>query len=378
MTGTILVTGATGALGPHLLCELLRDHGTDRVVALMRPDRYWDERCQHLRSTISRLQIQEGSERARARLEFVEGDLTAATLGLSANDATALSNDVTAIVHAGASTRFTAPLGVLRAINVGGTERLLDFARRCRRLEQFLLVSTVCVAGTRTGDIAEEVMPEIGSFVNDYERTKHEAELLVAGADLPVRIARLSVCLGHRRGYVHRFGAVHQCFRWIIRGLVPIVPGSAQSRVDLIATDVAARWIARAVSQPVSPAKVHHVAAGAAAAPLSEFIQAAVEELRLHRTRWIEAPLITDADTFALFEASVAQSGDPVFARICSAAGSFFPMLLHPKVYQTRHAESVWGGPLPVEDWHTTLRNVIAYGCARDWHGERAAKEEYA
>jgi hypothetical protein len=31
-----------------------------------------------------------------------------------------------------------------------------------------------------------------------------------------------------------------------------------------------------------------------------------------------------------------------------------------------------------VEDWHATLRNVIACGCARDWHGERAAKEEYA
>lgn len=378
MAGTVLVTGATGALGPHVLSELLRDHGTDRVVALMRPDRYWDERCRHVRSTISRLQIQEGSARAAARLDFVEGDLTAAALGLSANDAAALSHDVTAIVHAGASTRFTAPLGVLRAINVGGTQRLLDFARQCRRLDQFLLVSTVCVAGTRTGDIAEEVMLEPGSFVNDYESTKHEAELLVAGADLPVRIARLSICLGHRSGYVHRYGAVHQCFRWLIRGLVPIVPGTEQSRVDLIATDVAARWIARAVAQPVSAATVHHIAAGAAAAPLSEFITRAIEELRLHRTRWIEAPLIADAETFALFEATVAQSGDPVFARICRAAGSFFPMLLHPKVYQTQHAETVWGGPLPVADWHTTLRNVIAYGCARDWHGERAAREEYA
>lgn len=378
MARTVLVTGATGALGPHVLSELLRDHGTDRVVALMRPDRYWDERCRHVRSTISRLQIQEGSARAGARLDFVEGDLTAATLGLSANDAVALSHDVTAIVHAGASTRFTAPLGVLRAINVGGTQRLLDFAWRCRRLEQFLLVSTVCVAGTRIGDIAEEVILEPGAFVNDYESTKHEAELLVAGADLPVRIARLSICLGHRGGYVHRYGAVHQCFRWLIRGLVPIVPGSEQSRVDVISTDVAARWIARAVSQPVSGPIVHHVAAGAAAAPLSEFITKAIDELRLHRTRWIEAPLITDADTFALFEATVARSGDPLFARICRAASSFFPMLLHPKVFQTRHAESVWGGPLPVEDWHTTLRNVIAYGCAHDWHGERAAKEEYA
>jgi len=42
-------------------------------------------------------------------------------------------------------------------------------------------------------------------FVNLYERTKWEAEQLTVAAALPVRIARLSTCIGgERTGSVHR------------------------------------------------------------------------------------------------------------------------------------------------------------------------------
>lgn len=378
MARTVLVTGGTGALGPHVVSELLRDGVTERVAVLMRPGRRWDERCRHLRASIAHLQRLDGHGRPPADLTFVSGDLGKAGLGLNANDAAALSRDIRVIVHAAASTRFAASLDDLRAVNVHGTRRLLDFAGGCRRVEQFLFVSTVYVAGTLTGDIAEDTRAEPGSFVNAYERTKYEAERLVAAAGLPVRIARLSTCLGHRSGYVHRFGALHQCLRWLVRGLVPVVPGTEDSRVDLMPTDAAGQWLARAASVPVRATEVHHVAAGAGAAPLTDLIHTAIDEVRLHHTRWIEPPLITDAETYALFERTVAHSRDPLFARILHVAGSFFPTLVYPKVYQTRHAEQLWGGPLPVSDWQTTLRNVIAYGCSRDWHGPRAVEEAYA
>jgi nucleoside-diphosphate-sugar epimerase len=376
MARTVLVTGATGALGPHVVSELLRDGRIDQVAVLMRPGRHWDERCRHLSASLTHLLKLDGYEGALADLTFVSGDLGTGP-GLDAG-ATALSGDVAVIVHAGASTRFAAPIDELRAVNVHGTRRLLYFARGCRRLEQFLFVSTVYVAGTRTGAIAEDAGDEPESFVNAYERTKHEAERLVAGAGLPARIARLSTCLGHSSGYVHRFGALHQCLRWLMRGLVPVVPGSGDSRVDLIPTDVAGRWIARAATTPVHATEIHHVAAGAAAAPLTELIQTAVDEIRWRHTRWIEPPLITDAETYALFERTVAHSRDPLFARVLHVANSFFPTLVYPKVYETRHAEELWGGPLPVSNWQTALRNVIGYGCSREWRGSRGVKGAYA
>lgn len=379
MSRTVLITGASGALGPPLLAELLQSDGTDRVVVLLRPGPRWDRRVQELRASIAQMAAEADHRRPWRldRLACVAGDVGRSDLGLADSERDRLVKEVHVLIHAAANTRFSAPAGDLHDVNVEGTRHVLAFARKCLRLEQFLLVSTTCVAGTRTGVIAERLEDEPSAFVNAYERTKWEAERLAAAADLPVRIGRLSTCIGgERTGYVHRFGAIHQSLRWLIRGLVPMVPAVDGSRVDLIATDVAARWIARAAEHTVNDLEVCQVAAGQQAIPLHDLVECAVAHLRGTHPGWksgqIEAPVIVDTATFRLFERSVAQSGDVLFARVLEAAGSFFPALLHPKVYQTVRAEALWGGPLPLSDWRSTVRNVIDFGCSRQWRRVRA------
>jgi hypothetical protein len=159
---------------------------------------------------------------------------------------------------------------------------------------------------------------------------------------------------------------------------MPMLPAADGSLVDLIATDVAARWLARAVARPVTDLDVCHVAAGAWAIPVLELIAAAVAQLRTTVSGWadgqIEAPVIVDAATFELFERSVAQSGDALFGRVLGSARSFFPTLLYPKVYDTTRAEALWGGPLPLSDWRSTLGKVIDFGIARDWRTYRGTR----
>jgi long-chain acyl-CoA synthetase len=270
-------------------------------------------------------------------------------------------------------------VGELSEVNVEGTRRILELAQGCVHLRQFLLVSTVYVAGKRTGTVCERLEERASDFINPYEQTKWEAERLTAAAGLPVRIARLSTCIGgERTGYVHRFGAIHQSIQWLTRGLMPMLPAADGSLVDLIATDVAARWLARAVARPVTDLDVCHVAAGAWAIPVLELIAAAVAQLRTTVSGWadgqIEAPVIVDAATFELFERSVAQSGDALFGRVLGSARSFFPTLLYPKVYDTTRAEALWGGPLPLSDWRSTLGKVIDFGIARDWRTYRGTR----
>lgn len=378
MGRTVLVTGGSGALGPHLLAELLQCEENEQVVALVRPGPEWSDRFEDLRRTVNELI---GSEPSRTRecvprLLPMSGDIHRDDLGLEDSDRIRLVNQVDVIIHAAAETRFAAPLRDLRHTNVDGTRRVLELARRCSRLQQFLLVSTTCVAGTRTGAIAERLHEEPGEFVNLYERTKWEAERLAAAAGLPVRIARLSTCLGgERTGYVHRFGAIHQSIRWLVRGLMPMLPAADESRVDLIATDVAARWIARAATRSVESLEVCHVAAGDRAISIRDLLSAAVSHLRDRVPEWksgqIQAPLIVDAATFDLFERSIRQSGDALFSRVLEGARFFFPALLHSKGYDTARAERLWGGPLPLSDWRATLNKVIDFGCACDWHRRR-------
>ena len=158
--------------------------------------------------------------------------------------------------------------------------------------------------------------------------------------------------------------------------MIPAIDGS---RVDLIATDVAARWLARAAACPVTDLDVCHVAAGPQAIPIRELIATTVAHLRATVSGWadgqIEAPVIVDTATFELFERSVAQSGDALFGRVLESARSFFPALLYPKVYDTTRAEALWGGPLPLSDWRSTLGKVIDFGIARDWRTYRGARE---
>ena len=372
MTRAVLVTGASGALGPHLVAELMRRDERLRVFALLRPSRQWTQRVCALRASIDALAADGGSPRSPERFIPIRGDILHPDLGLDTGDRDRLLRDVEVVIHAAARTRFTAPTADLYDSNVQGTRHVLELARRSLRLQQFLLVSTTCVAGTATGSIAERLDDEPSEFVNAYERTKSEAERLAVAAQLPVRIARLSTCVGgERTGYVHRFGAIHLLLYCLTRGLLPVVPATEGARIDLIATDVGARWLACAAQQAVDGVEVCHVAAGDRAIPLHELLDCAVQHLRARMSGWkhaqIQPPALVDTATFRLFEHAAAATGDVALSRVLNLAGSFLPALLYPKVYQTCRAERVWGGRLPLSDWRSTLGKVIDFGRAHKW-----------
>ena len=366
MAHSILLTGATGAVGPHVLTELLHSETFDRVFVVVRPTAEHDPR-QRLRDSLRRLAAGTGQScpsLLEHRLIPVAGDIRRDDLALDPQLADQVMREVDVVVHAAANTRFTAPEADLYDVNAAGTWRVLRLAGRCRRLRQVLIVSTTCVAGTRCGEIPERVEDGTPDFVNAYERTKWQAERLAVAADLPIRIARLSTCIGDgRTGYVHRFGAIHDVVRWFMRGLIPMVPAVDGACVDLIPTDVAARWLVRAAAQTVERLEVCHLAAGHSAIPIEELLEFVVQHLCATDQGWgcrqIEAPVVVDSATFTAFERTALQSGDPVFRRVLESVRSFLPGLLHPKVYQTNQAAACWGGPLPLGDWRPTMAKVI-------------------
>jgi hypothetical protein len=117
--------------------------------------------------------------------------------------------------------------------------------------------------------------------------------------------------------------------------------------------------------------EVCQVAAGLHAAPLTEVLDAVISHLHERIAAWktgqLARPALVDRETFDLFARTVKESGDALFAKVLSASSSFFPTLLYPKVFETSAAEGIWGGPLPVSDWRSTLTKVIDFGRANEW-----------
>jgi nucleoside-diphosphate-sugar epimerase len=358
MESSVLLTGATGALGPHLCAMLLGEHPDCALEALVRPGTHPLRRFGALRqATLEAL----GTDRAGFvdRLHLLHGDITRPGLGL--HDDRALRSSVSCIVHAAADTRFRGPAADQWEVNVGGTRNVLDFAASCPNLRRLVLVSTICVAGNRTGSIPESELSRPDAFVNHYEQTKWEAERLCLASRLPVIVVRVSVVAGSRRsGIVHRLGAFHHAVRWVGEGLIPMIPGASGSTLDLISAEYAAGAVARVSALP-GASGIYHAAAGERHAPLPElvdFVTEAFRPLREGVESRAERPSCVEWARFQQYRAQAGSRRDRVIGQMLESADTFLPGLRYPKLIRTDRMRQV----LPLaesEDWRCTLRKVI-------------------
>ncbi len=347
----ILLTGATGAFGAPLADALLRA-GT--AVALL--GRNGDTQL---------------FECPRFAADIVRGD----TLGLDDRTVAFLRERVTTIVHAAAMTRFDAPLDQARRVNVDGTRHVLEFAARCPSLERFCALSTIYVAGRRTGDVLESQLAHDAGFVNAYEQSKYEAEhLLQTWMDrLPITICRLSTILGDSgTGHVHRVAAIHQSIRFLYHSLLPMIPGEPDSPVDLIATDYAVDAVRHLAGSGFAAGRTVHVCAGSDAIAEAELIDLAIAAFMRYRPAWrrrqIEKPAIVGLETFNLFRDSVDAVAEPALRASVSVLGHFAPQLAFPKRFDDRECRTALAGAGIVRpSIRDTIDAVVGYLITHQW-----------
>jgi len=236
--GALLLTGATGFVGMEVLARVL-ERSDRHVVALIRAEDD-DRAAERLAAT---LDTSCGEAEAYAdRVTALAGDITAPRLGLGERWEP-LAERVGAIVHGAASVAFDLSLEESRRINVDGTRQMLDFAAACPDLERFTYVSTAYVAGDRRGTVYEDDPGGGARFRNAYERTKHEAERLVAarGDEIEVTIVRPSIIVGDRRtGWTAAFNVLYAPLRAFESGIIPVVPARKRSPVDVVPVDYVA------------------------------------------------------------------------------------------------------------------------------------------
>ena len=368
--GVVLVTGATGLLGADVVRRWATGGATRRLAVLVRDRARWQ-------LAAHRAGIAHGAVIA------VEGDVTAEGCGLSRDVRRWLARDTRAVVHLAADTTFSRPLDESRRVNRDGTAHLLTLVDEWPRVARVAFVSTAFVAGRRTGRIPESAdgaATESIGWVNAYERSKSEAELLVRAARNDWVILRSStVACDDVNGVVTQRNAVHQALRLFHDGLAAMIPGAATSVLDVVPTDYVSDAIARLALRGGIDGTTVHLCAGAGAMPLVELL----DECRARwmrdagwRRRGVALPSIADLETWELFVQAVEETGHPRLRRVTRALTHFLPQLALPKRFDTQRADALLGVPSPrVSDyWGRMIDHLQRTG----WRGVAGLAEEAA
>jgi len=368
----ILLTGATGAVG----CEIarwLRLHAPQaRLTALVRASSERELRSRWRAVLRSAGWEQPGAHELRERWTPLRGDVTLPQLGARRAELARLRREVTHIVHAAADIRFLAPLEESRLVNTLGTRRVLELAARCPRLESLAHVSTIFVAGRRTGRILEDELEHEAGFVSPYEQSKYEAEQLARAAmeGIPLSIYRLALLPGRASdGYVHQFGAFHRLLSYYERGLLETLPGARRNRVDLAPTDWAADVLMQLFLRHFQARRTYHVCSGESAVSLAEFVALTSEHVgALGRPGAALPPLrLVRPAAYEKFLQRAAQSSAPGAEKLIGVVRTTTPHAVLSKVFDRRAVEACLGPAAAAPAFADWFPRIVRYGCERNW-----------
>ncbi|MEU4928630.1 amino acid adenylation domain-containing protein [Streptomyces yokosukanensis] len=219
----ILLTGATGFVGVHLLAELLTTTGAEVVCPVRAPSPAGATARVHQALDAHLISLPDA---ARTRITAVPADLARPRLGLDEELFSELARTCGAIFHNGATVSIMREYATLRAANTESTRTLLRMAAVHSTPLHFVSTLSVAPPLTLSPEVPEGFLPPHPGLRHGYQQSKWAAERLLEQAaerGLPVTVHRLGRIVGPAAtGYVNE-----RDFLWsVLRAGIPegIVP----------------------------------------------------------------------------------------------------------------------------------------------------------
>ncbi len=364
----LFLTGATGSVGLEVLRLLRNDSRVERVTCLVRGTAT-QSAAERWNTFVAQHHLRNEQASLGPLFDFVEGDLLAPHFSIAPEILQSITESVTHILHSAAHIRFDALYADAYAINVGGTQRVIEFAQGCPALQIVGHVSTLYVVGTRQGKLPENAEP-LGEFNNAYEQTKYEAEQLVLASGLPVDIYRLALLQGRAEdGYVHHFLESHMLMDAFCRGACTSLPGSSGGHLDMLPTDYTAVVLVKLLLEYPAAGKIWSIAAGDDAPSIGELYEFIRRSMLANGKQPPQQPRYIDKLTLEKILASDDPSEEGLSPGACAILEIVSGYLLRPKIYTSSVVPGLSPPPKP-EAW---LPQILNY-CLRTGWGRRACQ----
>jgi nucleoside-diphosphate-sugar epimerase len=243
------------------------------------------------------------------------------------------------ILHCAAVTNFGVDQETARLVNIDGSRKLADFAASCVDLKRLGFVSSLFAAGLRDGVIAEELFDDSAAFANHYEWSKWHAEkILHKYHHLPWQMFRVATILSEdMSGLVVQQNVIHNTLRLLYYGLLPVIPGHAETRMYM----TTAEFVVNAIGRLMFDADEHsifNISSGGDYAPtlggLADSVYAAFLRDARFAKKGILMPLFCDQDAFRTLVKGMNQFGGAMSQALESVA-PFAAQLYSDKHVQT-------------------------------------------
>jgi thioester reductase-like protein len=362
----IFLTGATGFVGMELLARYLER--TDRVVYALVRGSSDDEAQKRLDATVRR--VLPDPEPYSGRAIAVRGDVMRPGLGMAPRRRAELAEAVGEVVHAAASVSFALPLPESRAINVAGTQNVLDFAelaaRRGDGLRRLAYISTAYVAGDHHGSFGEDELDIGQGFRNPYEQSKFEAELSVRGHcdSLPIQIFRPSIVVGEAdTGWTPAFNVIYWPLKAFARGAYKAVPARRKSPVDVVPVSYVADAIFELSRLEAPSGSTYNLAAGDAASSVGELIGLSARYFQREPPR-----VISPFAYRRMVHPLLLRTGDGRRRKALEASEVFFPYFAMRVRYRTDNARAgLAGTEVSVPRLRDYFGRLMDFAVAANW-----------
>ncbi|XP_077210012.1 jojoba acyl CoA reductase-related male sterility protein [Tasmannia lanceolata] len=160
-----LITGATGFVAKVLIEKILRTVPDVGKIFLLIKAKNKEEAMNRLMNEIINTELFKCLQEIHgksfqafmlSKLVPVLGNVRDSNLGMESELAAEIAGEVDVIVNSAANTTFDERYDVALDINTRGPCRLMNFAKRCKKLKLLLHVSTAYVNGQRQGRILEK------------------------------------------------------------------------------------------------------------------------------------------------------------------------------------------------------------------------------